>query len=64
LFREKYAYLQKYFDESPADHEFLNWDPLYVNPDNYYDLAKGPSSISRRCLYNNDTSAFMMDYTI
>lgn len=36
---------------------------MYINPDNYYDVAQGPSSISRRCLYGNDTAAYMMEYT-
>lgn len=62
LFRDKDEKYQKYFNETAADHEFAIWDPLYINPLNYYDLGIGPSAISRRCLYGNDTSGFMYEY--
>ncbi|KRX07241.1 Alkaline-phosphatase-like, core domain [Pseudocohnilembus persalinus] len=61
-FRYEFIAFKKYFIEASADHEFLLYDPQYIDPNNYYNFAQGINSIYRRCIFNTDTAEHVFNY--
>lgn len=53
-----------FFEPWETDHEFFGvmCDPNFEEPGNQYQMAQGPYSIFRKCLYNKEVNHYLFEW--